>query len=581
MTVPSFQETLRAPRRADLLAAVRARGEYPVVIVGAGINGVGVFRDLSLQGVECLLIDKGDLCSGTSAAPSRMIHGGLKYLETGEFRLVEESVHERNQLLKNSAHLVKPLEMIIPLRTWTGGEVSSALRFLGIKTGDKNRGWFIVKLGLMFYDLFSRKNQVMPGHAMLPGTTVHALYPDMNPEIKTAASYFDAQVTMPERLAMELALDAMAAQPASVALNYVSLQGVESGRLRLRDEISGETLDVGAKVVINAAGPWIDDANTALGDRGGLIGGTKGSHLMLDMPALYEELDGRMVYFDPGDGRICLVSPLAGKVLLGSTDIPSTNPDQVFCDDSEVDYMLGALNALFPNLGAKREHIVYSYCGIRPLPRSNAATPGDISRDHSIHTSEPGKNRPFPVLSLVGGKWTTFRAFSEQVADEVLRRLARPRRVSTSDVPIGGGRGLKNHASAWQALSIEVAGMLNGDRTRAWAWVNRYGTRALDLARYVTNRGEDLPVPGLPDYTEGEFRFIVESEEVEHLDDLVLRRAPIALGGRLNAPLAATLANLIGDVKGWDAARREREFAALAETLRTRHRIDLRTGQFI
>ena len=160
--------------RENRMQFLKSQSHFPVVIVGAGINGLGVFYDLCQQGVNCLIVDRSDFCSGTSAAPSRMIHGGLKYLETGEFRLVEESIHERNRLLKNAPHLVKPLEMLIPIETLFGGEIVSTMRFFGGKEVMKKRGRMIIKAGLTAYDFFSKKNRVAPKHRMMSGWELHA-----------------------------------------------------------------------------------------------------------------------------------------------------------------------------------------------------------------------------------------------------------------------------------------------------------------------------------------------------------------------------------------------------------------------
>ena len=562
--------------RRQRIEDTRSRDRFPVVIVGAGINGLGTFRDLSLQGLDCLIIDKGDFCSGTSAAPSRMIHGGLKYLETGEFRLVEESVHERNRLLVNAPHLVRPLEMVIPIRSWFGGEIASAHRFVGVNARLRNRGRLIVKAGLAVYDFFSRKNRVAPVHRMISGWDLRASLPDIAPDIKCAGSYFDAQIVMPERLALELALDGMAENQGSVALNYVSLAGFDDGKLVLRDEETGESFAIGAEVVVNAAGAWIDQANAAMQTPTSLIGGAKGSHMLLDLPAFHDALAGRMIYFDPGDGRICLVTSLAGKVLLGSTDIPVADPSGIRCEDDEIDYMLDALRAIFPTLPVERRNIVFTYSGVRPLPRSTAREPGAVSRDHSVHVVEPSADRPFAILSLIGGKWTTFRAFSEEAANAVLDRLGRTRSASTDNRPIGGGKGLSNRSEDWERLVEDVADTLGGRRGRAWQLVRRYGGSARAVAALCSE--DDRPLTSLPDFSVREIEFIAATEMAEHLADVALRRTPIALTGRLTPAVLEELAGVMGAIHGWTAEKQREEISNLAEIMFRKHRIDVKDG---
>lgn len=580
---PSARSDLSPPlgARPAALERLGTRPEFSVVIIGAGINGLGSFRDLCLQGVDCLLIDRDDFCAGTSSAPSRMIHGGLKYLETGEFGLVAESVRERNQLLRHAAHLVKPLEMIIPLRRWWGGEWASALRFLGRKARSHERGWLVTKAGLALYDHFSRRNRVAPRHQMLSGERLRALMPAITADACAAASFFDARIEMPERLGIELALDGLAAEPRSLALNHMALQGLADGRLQLQDRLSGARYEVAARLVLNAAGPWIDPTNARLQGTQGLIGGTKGSHLLLALPALHEQLGGRMVYFDPGDGRLCLVSTLAGQVLLGATDIPAADADAVRCEDDEVDYLLAALRTVFPGVPVSPADIVFSYCGVRPLPRTDGTRPGEISRDHSIHIDEANGQRPFAVLSLIGGKWTTFRAFSEQATDLCLQRLDRRRRCSTRDLPAPGGAGLGTDAAAWQGLLQQVQALSGGSREWATRWVQRYGQRACQLAQQVADSPHpDRALPALPDYSEQEIRFLIATEGVQSLDDLALRRLPLGLQGRVNRVSSEALAAIASDMLDWSDADIQEQLQHLADTLLHKHRIDLASGQF-
>ena len=248
--------------------------------------------------------------------------------------------------------------------------------------------------------------------------------------------------------------------------------------------------------MINAAGPWIDHVNRAAGVQRPYIGGTKGSHLVLDHPDLVRQLAGHMVYFGSPDGRICLVYPFFGKALIGSTDIKADNPDTVVCDDTEADYMLGMVGQVFPGLTLTRDQIVFRYAGIRPLPRAQVDDPGEISRDHSIARDIlPGSQ--VPVLSLVGGKWTTFRAFAAQVTDEVLASLGLARGLDTTSVPIGGGRdypGTEEERQAWIARVVREQGVSPG---RAEACLDRYGTRAEAILRSAASRPRARLTSGL------------------------------------------------------------------------------------
>lgn len=412
---------------------------FQVVIVGAGINGIGVFRDLCLQGVQCLLIDKGDVGSGASSAPSRMIHGGLRYLENAEFSLVKESAQERNNLLLTAPHLVQPLHTVIPLSSRLGGLFGSVLRFFGANPPARSRGVLAVSLGLKLYDLMGRKNRSLPGHRVASISQADkALLSD---DVRWTAHFYDAWINHPERLMHELIADGHRAQNRSVVCNHCELAEFTGNRLTLRDTELGTDTSVTADVVVNATGAWLEQLSGLFGVPKGRLVGTKGSHLVMDHPALLAALKGRMVYFEANDGRVCIVYPFRGRVLAGSTDIPVVNPDKVQTDAAEIDYLLAVLQEVFPRFAFSREQIVYTFVGVRPLATiqsSNgvAGKPGKISRDHHVIVDSPEGARTLPVVNLVGGKWTTFRALAEEATDAVLPLVHKQRTVSTVGLPI-------------------------------------------------------------------------------------------------------------------------------------------------
>lgn len=544
--------------------------DHDVVILGAGINGAGLFRDLCEQGLSCLIVDKADFGSGTSAAPSRLIHGGLKYLETGEFGLVAQSTLERNLLLRNAPHCVTPLPTVIPIFSWTRG-IGAALRTLiGSTTAPRSRGAVLVKLGLALYDFYGSRARVMPRHRLVGRRTALADMPAMTPAIVAAGTYFDAKVARPERLVLELIQDGLAASPGSAALNHATLTGGAGGALTFAGD-DGATLTTRPRIVVNAAGPWIDGVNDALGAPSRLIGGTKGSHILLDHPELLRMLAGRMIYFEGDDGRILLVYDCLGRALVGSTDIPADDPDTVRCDDAEIDYFLAALRTLLPGLAFHRGQIVYAYAGIRPLPASDATAPGLISRDHSAPISEPAEGRSFPIISLVGGKWTTFRGFAEEVADTILARLSRPRRTSTRELPIGGGRDFPSDRPGWIA---EVSSDTGLTERRVGALLDSYGTTARVIAAHEAATGLEL-VPGTPDTSLAEIDWIVRHESAVHLSDIVMRRTTLAITGTLTADGLDAIAAVAASALGWDADRTAHEIQATAAELVGRHRLDL------
>lgn len=545
---------------------------FSTVIVGAGINGAGVFRDLSLQGVDCLIVDKSDFAAGASSAPSRMIHGGLRYLESGAFSLVAEATRERNLLLRNAAHLVRPLETVVPLSSRFGGLLGSVLRFAGFTASPGARGLFVVALGLRLYDRLGRRHRVMPGHRIARAKAAdEALFRD---SVRWTATYFDAWISHPEWLILELLADAHADQPASLAANYCNVAACRGRTLTLRDELTGDTVEVTADAVVNATGAWLDRSAGALEGAGSRVMGTKGSHLILDHPALHAALGGRMAYFEAADGRVCIVYPFMDRVLVGSTDIPVDDPDQAATEPAEIDYLLDVLGEVFPRLRFARADVVYTYVGVRPLAHSDADKPGQISRDHAVVIDPPNALRDVPLVCLVGGKWTTFRSLAELAADQALALLGRPRRCSTESLPIGGGADMPADAAARDLLIDGVQARCGLARARVAELVARYGSRADALARGFAAAG-DAPLRHAPDYSEAEIRSLCLDTGVRRLDDLVIRRTLLAIRGRVDAALLSELADLAAAALGWTATHRREEWLACAATLRDRHFVDL------
>lgn len=564
-----------------------------VLIVGAGINGIGLYRDLAAQGVPALLIDQEDFCSGTSAAPSRLAHGGLRYLETGEFALVRESVEERNRLLHNAPHLVQPLPVWLPLRSHWAGLLHAPLRFLKWTRRPGAKGAVVTRLALWFYDWFGRRLPALPRHRMVSGEELRRTLPGMDPGVKLAAEYHDARLVHPERLALELIADAERDCPEAMALNWLALDSHRDGRVSLRDRLGGGVIAVQPRLLVNAAGAWVDRVHAQLGIGGRLMGGTRGSHLVLRHPVLAQALGGRMVYFETPDHRICLAYPLPGdRVLLGTTDLRSDDPDDKQCTAAEVDYLFEVLHGLFPGLALAREHIVFQYAGVRPLPHSGAEVAGAISRDHQLRHYPADPARPFHVLTLVGGKWTTYRVCAQQMADAVLAQLGRTRRQHTDRLPIGGGRDWP--ADPRQAIA-SVQHRHAADPALVHALWSRYGTGFEAVLQTVLQHaatagsggggsgsgggsGGDggtalAPDHGLPAYHEGELLHLLRHERVGRLSDLLLRRTLLAFYGGLDGAGVRRLGELAAQVLGWSPARTDEEVSETLGLLQRRHAV--------
>jgi glycerol-3-phosphate dehydrogenase len=542
--------------------ALQNHPDISVLIIGGGINGIGLFDELALQGVDVLLVEKADFCSGTSSAMTRIIHGGLRYLENAEFRLVREALKERNRLFRNAPHYVKPMPTTIPIFNWMSGIIPGIRNLLNWPTKPGNRGALLIKTGLTMYDFFAGRKSPLPKHSFHSGRAARALRPALNPSVICTATYYDAKITYPERLCLELVQDGEAACSQAHAMNYVRMQSAKGNVVVLQDEVTGETCEVKPKIVVNATGPWIDGANQTIGRTSQFIGGTKGSHIVLNHPELVAATGDDMIYFVNRDGRICIFYVVDGKVIAGATDIPTDDPDAA-CDEGEVDYLLNSMSQAFPSIKVDRSHVVFRICGVRPLPRSNALTPGQISRDHSFPVLPPGNGIDFPVYSLVGGKWTTYRALGEQVADEILKVLGRPRLCSSADIPIGGGKGYPRLP--------EGIGLPNA---RLLALQERYGTIADRVAAYM-KAGPDAPLVHHAGYSRREIEFMAINERVVHLDDLIMRRTLIGILGELNLPLLKELAAVVSPVLKWSKEKTAAEIERTIQLFKKVHGVIL------
>jgi glycerol-3-phosphate dehydrogenase len=547
------------------------KSHYSVLIIGAGINGCGTFRDLCLQGVDCLLVERVDVCSGASAAPSRLIHGGIKYLETNEFRLVRESAMERNRLLNNAPHYVKALEVVFPVNSWLAGLKDGMLGYFGFKARIKERGALLIEIGLQIYDFYNRKVKALPDHRFFGRKKLREQFPAVTKEAVAAGLYYEGRVTHAERLGLELVLDGLQAQPESSLRTYTEVLGKPHlGAFTLKDTINGETTEVTADVVINASGAWIDKVNDSLGIASSYMGGSRGAHLIVKHEGLLKATQGRMMYFGCKDGRFNLLYPFFGNVLVGSTDLAQKDPDLAHCSSEETDYLLSVVSEIFPDIKLSRDDVILTYSGVRPLPRANGKDIGDVSRDHSIGR-DVLPNTKVPVLSLIGGKWTTFRAFSEQSCDAVLSLLGRSRVVSTMDLAIGGGRDYPRDDYSRNAMVGKIG-------ARGNALLDRYGTKALAVQEFAGTT-QDRPMASLPGYSSGEIAYICGHENVRHLADLLLRRTAITMEGLLTADAILETSKIAADALGWNKARTKAEIEHAEAELERRSVKNVRPAQ--
>jgi len=549
--------------RETMLETLRNNQNPDVLIIGGGINGISTYRDLSLQGVDVVLLERNDFCSGASTALSRMVHGGLRYMENGEFQLVKESLRERNLLLKNAPHYVSSLPTVIPIFEYMSGLWGAICRFLRLSEKPGRRGALIVKIGLALYDLFTKKDRVMPTHEFRGKDETFKQWPDFNPEVICSANYYDAWITYPERLGLEIVKDVEQFHPGSLALNYMNVDGSSGKSVFVTDSQTNERFTIKPKAIVNATGAWIDFTNGALSksadnQKTDFVGGTKGSHLVIKNEQLLKATGNQMVYFENQEGRVCILFPYFGNVLVGSTDIKLDNPEGNRCEDFEREYILESLAFVFPSININPEEILFAFSGVRPLLQSSSSVTGQISRDHYSKVISEAEGFEIPVVCMIGGKWTTFRAFGEQAADRIMEIIGVERQQSTATIAIGGGQNYPADSGKLAAWESELAIRTGLDALRVKTLVERYGTKATMVAAYLVSSPDTL-LDYHPEYSRREIEYIAREEQVVTVGDILFRRTSIAISGALTLSLIDEIINILADVKGWDTARVEQD----------------------
>ena len=498
-----------------------------MLVIGAGINGAGLARDLAMRGLDVLLVDKGDFASGTSSASTKLVHGGLRYLENFDFSLVFEACRERAVLQKIASHLVQPLPFFIP-----------------VYRGDPRPLW-MVRAGLMLYDLLSTFRSV-GYHRILSAVRALSLAPVLQPQgLRGVARYWDCRMD-DARLCLENVIAAAEAGAQvgnyleAVALSYCG--GTLSGAT-LRDLESGREIKVHARCVVNAAGPWLDKVRALDGEYGELLRPTRGTHILVPRIGQCAEA----LYLTAGsDERLFFVIPWGDLSLIGTTDVDySDDPDRVMPTRDDIDYLLAESRRHLRDVELGRDDVVAAFAGLRPLIAEDQESASKVSREHRVVVSSSG------LISVGGGKYTTYRAVAEEVADLVVARLGlKDPGCRTDRVALPGGEGMQiraGHRHHWRMLR-KLGGVSAAQVERLAAL---YGARTRQLlAMLEDDPGLAEPVCAGSELLRVQVAYGVLHEMARCPADLLRRRTPLALGkGRGLTELKAVaeqMAKLLG-----------------------------------
>ncbi len=513
------------------------------VVIGGGIAGAGVARDLALRGASVALFEKGDFGSGTSSKSSKLVHGGLRYLELMDFALVRESLREKRRLERLAPHLVRPLPFLVPV--YRGG----------------SRGLVKVRVGLTLYHLLTPGKNTDRCRVMPPSEAL-AVEPGIQPEgLRGVGYYFDDLLLSPERLCLENVLSAV--RHGARAYNYCEVEEVVKGEgglegVRVRDLLTGRVETARARIIVNCGGPWADRIREMAGiadERPRILRTTKGIHCLL--PSMTEHA----VYLPTEDDRMIFVVPWRDFSLVGTTDTDfDGDPDRVWATRDEVTYLLAAVAKVLPDRRVVLDNVAYTYAGVRPLSFEPGAAASKVSRQHKVIAEGPGGR----FLSVTGTKLTCFRSLAEEVGDRVMRALGRHAPSRTARLTLDGmdDEAGKVEADVWMDVSEEMAA--SGLRRETLeTLVQTYGrgyTRVLELAKKLPDGAERL-CPENPEIV-AQLHHAVADELAVSLQDVLLRRTGIGQSHCQGRDCAGATGARMAELLGWSPRRLHAELDA-------------------
>ena len=538
--------------RARSLDAL-AGDPFDVLIVGGGINGAAIARDAALRGLRVALVERNDFAAGTSSRSSRLIHGGLRYLEHGYFHLVFESSRERRLLLALAPHLVQPLAF-----TWP------------VYRGARVPRWKLAA-GLILYDALSLFRNVAR-HTRLGARGVLSREPALQPEGLTGgAMYYDA-ATDDTRLTLANVLGAEVA--GAVVVNHAPVRTITAGSggfdVGIEDTIGDRTIAARARLVVNATGPWTDSIRRMERPTAPpTVRGTKGVHIAVPRERVRNR--GALTLLSPLDGRVMFVLPAGTSAIIGTTDTPTrADPDEVRASEADIEYLLATANGFFPTAQLARGDVISAWAGIRPLIASGYTDgAASASREHALEWSPAG------MATVTGGKLTAYRAIAAGVVDALLQRLGRAAVSCTTDrlaLPGGDIPSLESALARARATITDaaVAERLVMAHGSAWERVWMRGN--------AEPRMRERIIPELP-YIFAEVPHAVEEEHAVTLADVLIRRTHIAFETDDNGRAAARrVAPVIAPLLGWTVSAIDRELEAYGAEARRIFSVDAADG---
>lgn len=533
-------ELFDARRRKSVLEKLRG-ATFDLVVVGGGINGAGVAHDAALRGLRVLLVEERDLAFGTSSRSSKLIHGGLRYLEHYQFKLVFEGTNERAALRKIAPHLVRPLLFALP-----------------VYDGSRHPLW-LVDVGLWMYDslsLFKVENRHI---TLRSAKRMLEREPLLNPVGLTGGIIYYDCITDDARLTLENAMAAAElGAPILTHAKVTSIDGLDGHgpvHLQLQDLLGGERLEVKGKGVVNCTGVWTDKTRELARIEGSVVRPTKGVHIVVPK----ERIDVRhaAALLAPQDGRVFFAIPWSGRTVLGTTDTDfKGDPAAISVDAADVAYLLQAANHHFPTCRLTADDVIATWVGLRPLIKVDSSHASDVPREHKIF-------RDGKMITIAGGKLTTYRRMAAEVVDSAVDVAGlRCAGSSTGGALLPGARGLSED---FDRLARELAEEGDVPEDVASRLANVYGARAREvLAQLAKDRSLAARVSPDRDVILAEVAHAVERELALTVEDVLVRRTSLALSAAdQGLGGAERVASVMAARLGWDAREKQRSLDEL------------------
>jgi len=531
---------------------------FDIVIIGGGINGAGIALDAVTRGFKTLVIEKNDFGSGMTSYSTKLIHGGLQYLSNFEVGLVRESLREREILLKNAPHLIKPIQFNFPI----------------YKNSPKS--YRELRTALLAYDLLSY-DKSLQNHKIIKSKPFIQIEPEINSDnLLAGAIFYDCLVLYPERLCLDNIL--MAEKYGAIVLNHCEVVNIITKRNKIsavifRDNLSGLEYKVLCKVVINVTGPWVDSIiKLILPDSVNKIGGNKGTHIVVEKNILNNNIG--YYFFSYIDGKPIFVIPWKNYYLIGTADEKfDGNIENIRPSRNEVDYIIKSVNFVLPNMNLKEHDIIYAYSGIRPLPYVFDLPDEDITRKYLIYDHEKN-DKIFGLISLIGGQITTYRSLAKETVNLICEKLnKRIRKIycKTDKISFFGNKKDIDEFNSIEDYILYLTRKYKVDNDTKIHLFTYYGFRAFEILDFISRneRFQKKITEDLPDLV-FQIYYSINREHAYSLVDLMFRRTTLGTSKNFGINAVNFVVDEMSKIFKWDNQKKYLEIKKYEQFIESR-----------